>query len=243
MVTCNLQGGIGNQLFIIAATIGLATINNTDYKIPQNSIDPNRKAIFKHFPILMPDEIKSIYNEPAFTYTDIPYQDGICLNGFFQSYKYFDHCREEIVKAFNIPYEINHGIVSIHVRRSDYLLTPEYHPVLTMKYYTAAIEHFLDYGYQKFIVFSDAMDWGRSNLNKDNFPLCDFEYSEGNTALKDMELMQNCEHQIIANSSFSWWGAWLNQNPKKIVVAPVTWFGKEGPKDTEDLIPEQWIKL
>ena len=243
MVGCRLNGGMGNQMFQIAATIGLAIKNNTDYKVHPVNLAFNRKNIFSHFPILQDSEIAFNYNEPAFTYNDIPYQDKMCLNGYFQSYKYFEHCRNEILDAFRLKYEMNKGVVSIHVRRGDYLCTPDYHPVVTVAYLTKAMNYFIKKGYEKFMVFSDALDWIKYNVDAKNLPLCNIEYSEGMTELQDIERQANCEHQIIANSSFSWWAAWLNQNPEKFVISPSLWFGKSANNDTKDLVMEKWLRL
>lgn len=243
MVTCNLQGGLGNQMFQISATIALALRNGTDYKIPRTFNDPKRKIMFHHFPPASHHEILSTYNEPHFHYQAIPYQEGLCLNGFFQSEKYFNDYRSEVINAFNIPKKTKEGVVSIHIRRTDYLGIQDYHPVMTMEYIGTALAHFVGRGLSRFMVFSDDMNWCVSNLNVMNFPMCQFEYSIGRTEIEDLSHMAACDHNIIANSSFSWWGAWMNQNPHKIVIAPQTWFGSAASHDTKDLLPEAWIKI
>jgi len=88
------------------------------------------------------------------------------------------------------------------------------------------------------------MDWCKENINKKKYPSCKFEYSKGKTEVDDLRLMSCCEHNIIANSTFSWWGAWMNQNKNKIVVAPKVWFGAENfHLKTNDIVPETWIRM
>lgn len=247
MVCCRLQGGTGNQMFQISTTIALALKNNSSYKIPgilhNANIDTKRRTIFTHFPVSSEGDIKFIYNEPSFTYNKIEYKDGICLNGYFQSEKYFSDYRKEILDAFNFQYKKKERCVSIHIRRGDYLLLPNYHPVQSLEYIRTAIQYFFNKQYIDFVVFSDDIEWCKNNINSNHFPKCQFEYSEGKTEIEDMQLMSNCEHNIIANSSFSWWGAWLNQNHNKIVIAPKTWFGKLVSHNTKDLLPDNWIQL
>jgi len=127
--------------------------------------------------------------------------------------------------------------VSLHIRRGDYLRTQDHHPVCSLDYYMDALSKFRDKEY-KFIVFSDDVDWCRNNFNED------FIFTEGNTDYEDMWLMSLCDHNIIANSSFSWWGAWLNDNPNKRVIAPKKWFGPSYSNwKLDDLFCNDWEVL
>lgn len=248
MVTCKLVGGLGNQAFQIAATIGLAVKHGVNYKIPEHSVNTTIwQTYFHHLPKLLPtDKITSFYKEPSHAYNEIPYTYGMCLDGYFQSEKYFNNCRSTIVDLFTNGYPSNriHKTVGIHVRRGDYLIFPTKHPVVTMQYLSNAVCYFTNRNYRYFMVFSDDMAWCKENLNTDRFPECKFTYSEGNPPKKDMILLSQCEHQIIANSTFSWWGAWLNRNPQKIVIAPEIWFGKGNAHlETKDILPVEWIKM
>ena len=92
----------------------------------------------------------------------------------------------------------------------------------------------------KFFIFSDDIDWVKSNLNI-NFPCEYVDINHGIDSYNDMRLMSLCQHNIIANSSFSWWAAWLNSNPQKIIIAPKQWFANQS--STQDLIPENWVRL
>lgn len=222
----------------IACAIGLANKLNDYYCIPENQYFPHlqkcRCGVVTAY----------VYKEPSFEYNEIAINHSyILLSGWFQSEKYWSHCKDEVIKAFNITPVIREGWVSIHVRRGDYLLKPDYHPVITNDYIKRAIEYFIFIGYTNFLVFGDDPDWNHDNINGAVYPGCNFEYSEGRTALEDMAFMAGCEHNIIANSSFSFWGAYLNKNPNKVVIAPSLWFGPTGPPNTNDLIPENWIRV
>lgn len=181
-------------------------------------------------------------------------KENAYFQGFWQTEKYFasvqDKIRQEL--SFKIALdEKNQSIadeiaavnaVSIHVRRGDYIKERRYQnigSVCSDKYYQSAIEHMQSKLKEvKYYVFSDDIDWVKSNLRLKNA-----RYIAHNTAensFRDMQLMSLCKHNIIANSSFSWWGAWLNSNPSKIVIAPNIWF-----RDTEmpDIVPESWIRI
>jgi hypothetical protein len=122
--------------------------------------------------------------------------------------------------------------ISIHVRRGDYLHQQYHHPICSAEYYSQAID--LINENIPIVIFSDDINWCKENIKADF-------YIENNKNYEDLYLMTKAKHNIIANSSFSWWGAWLNKNPDKIVVAPGIWFG-EGylHLDLSDLIPEEW---
>ena len=239
-------GRLGNQLFQIAAAHGLARKNSDIAKFYKWEYSDFFKTPINQS--LISSEIAGIYSEPAFNFKEIPYRRGIDLVGYFQTEKYFSHCKEDIRNIF----EFNESLIkqgdelfienscSVHVRRTDYLNVAEYHPFPGLEYYKNAMNLMRDSGVNKFVFFSDDIGWC-----KDNFGLNDsISYAEGNTNIRDLYLMSKCRHNIIANSSFSWWGAWLNKNEDKIVIAPSVWFGpaKKGTI-TDDLYCEGWIKM
>lgn len=256
MVTCKLIGQLGNQLFQIAATIGYAKKHNLEYCIPNQTLN-NTWASYRFDGVKYCDEIykgtnvvtATTYREPSHSYTEIPLipANHIVLEGYFQSEKYFSHCKEDVLNAFSWEYPGIENSVSIHVRRGDYLLYPTKHPTVTIDYLNQSIRYFTKLGYNRFMVFSDDMPWCKENINDRNeFWFCEFEYSSLNTPLEDFFLMARCEHNIISNSTFSWWGAWLNKNPNKIVVSPSkeNWFGIDNKHlSTEDLIPDNWVQI
>jgi hypothetical protein len=183
--------------------------------------------------------------------------DNVYLDGYWQSEKFFteipDIMKNELL-INTLPSPINQELlneingcdsVSLHIRRGDYVSNPktmELHGVLGIEYYMQALNLIRETVNDPHIfVFSDDIPWVRENL-KTNLPLYFIDHNGADKGYEDLRLMSNCKHHIIANSSFSWWGAWLNKNPNKIVIAPNKWFN-ELKKDTRDLIPESWYKI
>lgn len=240
MVTCKLYGRLGNQMFQIAATIGYAEKYGMPYSIPKQSISPKIwPRYFDQFPNGSYDF--PLYKEPSHEYNDIPFLPNVCLDGYFQSEKYFEHCAHAIEEAFDMSRIRLAKTVSMHVRRGDYVHLQTKHPLMSRKWYERAAAMFPGH---RFFIFSDDPEWCTENL----VFLKDQEATVivGNTPLEDLELMSTCEHNIIANSSFSWWAAWLNRNKEKKVVTPHAddWFGRDNKHlSTKDLIPKQWIQL
>lgn len=246
MVTCKLIGRLGNQIFQIAATLCYAKKHSMPYWIPKRSMAEHIwPAFFKHFPA---DPGRAIpyfeYKEPSHSYTEIPKFHNVRLEGFYQSEKYFYGYRDEILNAFQIPYKKLDGFVSIHARRGDYVQYADKHPPVTYEYISAAVKHFIELGYTSFVVCSDDIKWCRIQFKPLELFGATFSYSSNHQPIEDLAMMSCCEHNIISNSSFSWWSAWLNQNPDKIVIAPKQWFGPGNSHlDTKDLIPESWLKF
>jgi len=181
---------------------------------------------------------------------------NVFLRGYWQSEKYFidiaDILRQDLMlksPSSRLNLELAKKIqsslsVSLHVRRGDYahdLATHQTHGLLPLDYYRAAINYILRlFSDASFFLFSDDIPWIKENLKIDA-PHCYVDHNTPQTDFEDLRLMSLCKHQIIANSSFSWWGAWLCQNPEKVVVAPRQWYRIE--IDTRDLVPEDWIRL
>jgi len=250
MISTKLYGRLGNQLFQIAAAIGTAKKNHTIYKIPRRSVNMAVwNTYINHLPEFLPeDNVDREHKENGhFPYQEIPYKKGesLMLDGYFQTEKYFEQHRSEVLRAFGFEYEMLHGAVSIHVRRGDYLKYPTKHPLCTMQYYKKAVQYFYDKGHVLFIVYSDDLDWCRENFTEKEFGQeIKFLFSTSKDEMKDLESMSCCEHNIIANSSFSWWAAWLNRNKDKVVIAPEVWFCPDNSHlDTRDLVPESWVRM
>lgn len=125
----------------------------------------------------------------------------------------------------------------MHIRRGDYVLYPDHHPTCNIDYYKNAIKIINDSSEtrKKILIFSDDKEWCRNNFIGDEYII-----SENDNPYIDLYLMTLCDHHIIANSSFSWWGAWLNYNANKIVVAPSQWFGSAIVKNTSDVYCKNW---
>ena len=127
-------------------------------------------------------------------------------------------------------------MTSIHVRRGDYVKHPNHHPVQTIEYYNKSVE--MVGKDTTIVVFSDDIEWCKKNFNIDNII-----YIEDEKDYIELYLMSLCDNNIISNSSFSWWGAWLNTNENKKVIAPNKWFGSAINENTNDIIPKGWIKI
>lgn len=176
------------------------------------------------------------------------------LDGFWQSEKYFSEIADMLRKDFTFkrPFgdktetllnEIkNKKSVCIHVRRTDYVDNP-FHRTLGQEYYDKGIAYITERVLvEKIYVFSDDIDWCKENLSF-SIDTCfvGAEYS-GKKDEENMALMSACTHFVIPNSSFSWWAAWLSQNPDKIVVAPKTWFF-DASLEKDDVVPDRWIRM
>lgn len=248
MVTTKLIGRLGNQMFQIATCLSYSLKHSMPYWIPLRSeAEHIWPAYFKHFP-QEPNETPFRryyeYKEPAHNYIEIPLIKNVRLEGFFQSEKYFIEHREQIINAFQIPYKKLDGYVSLHIRRGDYLQMQDKHPFITYEYISDAVKYFIDKGYTYFIVCSDDQKWCRIALKPLELFGASFTFSSEKEPMADLALMSCCTHNIISNSSFSWWSAWLNQNPDKIVIAPSKWFGPGNKNlDDRDILPDNWIKL
>ncbi len=183
--------------------------------------------------------------------------DKILLEGYWQSERYFGDIAHVIRQEFTMKAAPNPTsaalaariadscAVSIHIRRGDYISDPEIERVYGacgLDYYQRAIEEIVQFEPKpQFFVFSDEPAWVKDNLRL-NFPMIVVEHMGAESPYEELRLMSLCRHSIIANSSFSWWGAWLNANRAKKVIAPKRWF-KSGSHDTRDLIPADWIKV
>ncbi len=191
-----------------------------------------------------------------FKYDSSIFNNGKNLNlfGYFQSEKYFLEFRDDILKLLKFPPIVDvelknlkgsissQNSVSIHVRRGDYISNPQakkYHGVLPVSYYKKAIDLIKSKTLEpSFFVFTDDPKWVSDNFYfLSEYKLIDI--NKGANSFRDIELMSCCKHNIIANSSFSWWGAWINNNQDKIVIAPKRWvIQKSEPLD--DIIPVSW---
>lgn len=201
---------------------------------------------------------KSFIREQYFHYNPeiLRLPDEVYLDGYWQSEKYFTDISEIVRQEFKVkPSSEGKNLklledisscesVSLHIRRGSYLLPP-YNTVLVpcpLSYYQKCVDYFAHaIKTPHFYIFSDDPQWTRDNL-KLSYPITFIDHNDADKDYEDLRLISHCKHNIIANSTFSWWGAWLNENPKKIVLSPVRWF-KDPSLNTKDLIPESWIKI
>ena len=201
---------------------------------------------------------KSYIIEPHFQYWNEinNVQEKCYLAGYWQSEQYFNEAAEKIREDFSFsqPFSSKNlqlsrqiaqtSSISLHIRRGDYVNNPEAastYELCSLDYYAASIKYIIDrIANPQFFIFSDDIEWAKNNLVINSTSLY-IEHNQGSNSYNDMRLMSLCKHHIIANSSFSWWGAWLNPRPEKIVIAPQRWFSNE--TNTQDLNPASWIKL
>jgi hypothetical protein len=246
-------GNIGNQMFQYASLQGIAYHRGLDWKIPpKNNFGKNYSLlksniydcfyldlnIDEHIGVLIGEtraESKHGFDQDLFE--NCP--DDVNISGYLQSYKYFDAIKNKIRRDFTfLPSSVEvipqKNTLSIHVRRTDYLSLSQYHTNLTNEYYSAALDIIGDFS--EAIVFSDDIDWCKT------LPIFEgFTFSLGDS-YTDLQLMSKCDKHIIANSSFSWWGAWLSGSDN--VVAPKEWFGPALPDhDTDGYYLPSWTVI
>ena len=265
------NGRFGNQMFQYAATRGIAAARGYDFMIPDG---PRTDEEFvdeeQQHKLFMAFKLPSLFEGKSerIGYLDAPYinengfrfnwnifntcSDNVNLFGYFQSEKYFKHIEDEIRKdfswrddVFEICEKIYNQIapegkaISLHIRRTDHLLKPQFHPVLPITYYENALKKFDND--LPVIIFSDDPKWCNQQELFDNDR---YFISEGGDNITDMCLMSMCSHHIIANSTFSWWGAWLSGNNN--VIGPKLWFGPAfylGGQDPTDIFIDRWEYL
>jgi hypothetical protein len=201
---------------------------------------------------------RSLVVEPYFQYwPGITTVNAPCyLVGYWQSERYFKNVSDVIRKDFTFCQPLNEqnaaiaeqigsvNAVSLHVRRGDYINNPKAlatHGLCPHSYYEAAIRYIEERVVTPyFFVFSDDMQWVRENIKIDH-PCYYVDHNHGKESYNDMRLMSMCTHNIVANSSFSWWGAWLNSHTDKIVIVPQKWFVNNN--NVKDLFPSGWVVL
>jgi hypothetical protein len=269
MIGFNALGRMGrfaNQMFQYASLKGIARNIGVDICIPNHNqvVDDGignklRTELFDSFDLrvnigLLNNGHAPVVNERFHHFDEELFTmcpDHVSLQGYFQTEKYFKHIESEIREDFTFKNEILNPCkdmissvenpIALHIRRTDYLTNSENHFNLPLEYYQAALNLFDSD--RNVIVFSDDPSWCQEQelFSNDRFMI-----SENTDNRVDLCLMSLCDDFIIANSSFSWWGAWLSQNKNKKLIAPLQWFGKTGytkDHDTKDLIPDDWIRI
>lgn len=278
MLTINLKGGLGNQMFQYATARNLSLkyktgiILNTEYFLNIPAKDVPRKYQLDLFNIDSQVQIKEtlspiikisqkillkVFGEKIQLFTAKLFLNlklPAYLNGYFQSEGYFMEIRDALLKEFAIKKELSEEAkkikeviskseaVCINIRRSDYL-RPDYAKIFgkyDRTYYEKAISYIKNrVANPLFCIFSDDPKWVKNEFKFDNIIFA------GNDILKDHEqlyLMSLCKHNIITNSSFAWWGAWLNQNPNKIVIGPKQWLTNKTSEEMK-ILPKTWIQI
>lgn len=251
MIYVVLDGRLGNVLFETAAAVSLAKRLDVSFVAiteKERSMEPYKKSILRKidFAETLPQNLE-FYDEPYFHYRALPSNPDLTIKGFFQSEKYFD--KELVRQLFAIDEDTMSYIerkygdllrrepVSIHVRRGDYLQWKLYYAICPVRYYEKAIRHFPPS--TDFFIFSDDIDWCKQNFKGEHF-----FFSENESEVVDLYMQSFCRHHIISNSTFAWWGAWLDSRMDKRVICPGSWFNYLfRDKCIKDLYPDEWIKL
>lgn len=253
LISCNLMGGLGNQMFQAAHAIAQGLKLNRDVVFVPHSWTPMQgrqtdnylNNIFRNLKFVDNIDDFEKVSEGPWEYSDIFAKDhNTVFDGYFQSSKNFLGFDSEIRKIFspNIEFIIEmsekypqikqSNTLSIHVRRGDCFMNPDIHPIANEKYFERALNEIGEYSH--IFVFSDDKNWVKENLKFDSVTYVEDE------DYREMWLMSLCKNHIIVNSTFSWWGTFLNPNPFKKIVAPSIWFGPRGPKNYKDIYEPNW---
>jgi len=273
MISGSLMGGLGNQLFQIFAIIAYSIQNKQRFAFPEtiNNGNPKRPSYWDNFlsPLNNFTTISFLQNkivrEKGFEYNDLESclnDEHIYLDGYFQSYKYFEKYYDTICRLIGLKDQLNlaqlqykenyANYISMHFRLGDYKHLQNYHPIMPYEYYVNSLQYIINTTKKDnwtILYFCEKEDNEivkiTINKLKIEFPNCKFKKNWDEVEdWKQMLIMSNCDHNIIANSSFSWWGAYFNQNVDKIVCYPSLWFGPAlADKNTKDLCPDKWIKI
>jgi hypothetical protein len=265
MIGCEIYGGLGNQLFQIATTIAYALDHGQEFSFEAYDSYGKRSAYWSTlFITLHPYLVMSykddmvVYKEPFFMYHPLPAPVGsIKLDGYFQSYRYIDRHMPRIREMMAIDRHVEYlpddldypHYVSLHFRLGDYKHQQDYHPVMTTEYYRGALDRIIrQTGLTRVLYFCEDEDHDEVLASIGAltalFPEVGFTRAPNPSDWMQMLMMSRCAHNIIANSSFSWWGAYLNMNPDRIVCYPGTWFGPlMAHCDTRDMYPPSWTRI
>lgn len=211
--------------------------------------------VMKKLGLIKPSHI--IEKDQVFSEEILQLRGDFYLESYWQTEKYFQDIEEIIKHDFQVKTELSGqnkesanqiatvDAVSVHVRRGDYVANPEtlkIHGLCGQEYYARAVSEIVEkVSKPNFFVFSDDPAWAKDNLIF-NYPTFYLDHNQADKNYEDLRLMNLCKHNIIANSSFSWWGAWLNNNPVKIVVAPAKWYS-DPTKNIQNIVPESWLKI
>ena len=257
-ITIQIMGGLGNMMFQIATSFATSLRDNKNFYgdvnmdiVPHLHYKDYQDNILRKVSFKSKSDINHLYNERNFSFDEIPPTTGNTeLKGYFQSEKYFKDYRNEILNLFEPNNETknkidvffdsfkNKSTCSIHVRRNDYIHLTNYHHLQDIEYYKLSVD--IIGNEKEFLIFSDDIKWCKENFNFIENKI----FIEGFKDFEEIYLMSKCENNIIANSTFSWWGAWLNKNKNKQVIIPSKWFGVLNSNlNTDDLYCDKWIKL
>jgi hypothetical protein len=248
MISFRPYGRLGNVLFMMGNAIAYALKHDEPFSAPYETDNPFWN------PLYLPHLIDRNYiqgiedvlvNENGFRHQDIPFEEHwkgkqIVLNGYWQSWKYIEDYRREILYAFDLRWLMKPNTASIHVRRGDYLQLTDKHPPYSLDYLNEAINYLInEKGVTNFEVYSDDTLWCLDNLTH----IQNVKVMETGNELNDLVEASCCEHNICCSSTFSFFIAWLNRNPDKVCIFPKLWFVEGYHLDTQDLLHPDFIKM
>jgi hypothetical protein len=255
IVTFKPVGRLGNFLFEAASAFGYAAENRIDWSVPTTTNDAYWNPIYlqhlAHHRLSVPAKAVPI-REKTFAWHKREFRPEwatghlIVLEGYWQTEKYFAKYRDRLLRAFAYPWKSCAGLVSVHVRRGDYLTIKRgamlKHPPVTGEWYRRQMAKFPG---KQFVFFSDDIAWCRKEFAEDpNVQFAaDLVWGIDGYKGEEVDLVAGswCEHQICSASTFSWWQAWLNQNPKKRVIMPQHWITPGwSDLDMKDIVPREW---
>lgn len=252
-ITPYFMGGLGNQLFQAAHALAQGWKNDRQVVFLPDSFTPGqgRNAanyvdnVFRNLTFVDKFTDYTVVDEETFHYKGVqPTENNTVFQGYYQSTKNWFGYEDRIRDLFQpdigtleyfyekYPQLMEPNTLSLHVRRSEYLIYPEIHPTITMEYILEALKAVGEYS--TVFVFSDDPQWVKDNLN---FP--SVVYVNESTDYNELWLMGLCANHIISNSTFSWWATFLNQSKTKKIIAPSVWFGPKGPNG-KDIYETYW---
>lgn len=277
MISVKLMGGMGNQMFQYAIARAMAIENNTSFSLDKFSFllrrDLGSHMTYRNYDLdifnicenfTQPPYEATFIQEPHFNYAEgvkkeiasnISANRNVYLDGYWQSFKYFQPQAKQIAQDFTFKNPISQSpqyaeiltringcnAVMLNARRTDYLKN-NFHGVMGVPYFNTAKEIIKSrVSDPHFFVFSDDVEWCNKNLSDSNTTIVGHNFA-GAKFDAYLQLMSSCKHFVIPNSTFAWWSAWLCNNIEKIVIAPRSWFA-DPSIDTNDLIPPSWIRI
>lgn len=283
MISIRVQGGLGNQLFMIFATIAYGIQNNVkniyEYYYEIGDRHTYWETLLDGFKIFTTDHAANnvtnediskftVYKEPEFLYRPIPdFGNNTYIIGYLQSYKYFEMYKDQlfsmmrlndkketILEKYSEYFDINKTLISVHFRMGDYKQKRYYHPIMNYEYFESSLDYIMNNKSEDSIIrilyFCESEDneYVKSKIDLLNAKYPDAEFIKVSDMIEDYDqllIMSLCNHNIMSNSSYSWWGSYLNNYNAKIVCYPSVWFGEyyEHTHDHKDMMPESWIKI
>jgi hypothetical protein len=254
----HLSGRLGNQMFQVAAALSLAEDFGAQAIFPdfvlrkEDDLSKNYQFFFNRLLTTQPPRSSTYtYREhPHFHFSPITFRPNMEIHGYFQSERYFKHNKEKICSFFEPSVKIKEYLtekyrdllahpntVAIHMRayKLESLDIEKCFPFLSGDFFMRAAEQFPDDAL--FVIFSDNIEWAKNEMQCFARPHI---FIEKEPSYHDLYLISFCKHQIISTSSFSWWGAYLNKNLDKVVIAPYPWFSPISGHDSSNVIPKEW---